>query len=216
MSERNLRRAIDAMLRDRRVPAGPLSEDEGRALRAAARLRAARPDAASPRPEFVDALGRRLRDRPAATSRRRFLQGAGIAAAAAAAGVAADRVLDATVFSATPAAPPPTSLVPVSGSWQPVTTLTVLRSTPVVSFTAGAVPGFVIRVGDTVRALSAVCTHQGCLLGVSPDRSRLVCPCHRQTFELDGAPSPGDYRLAPLPALPHRIVGDAVEVFVAT
>lgn len=54
------------------------------------------------------------------------------------------------------------------------------------------------RVGSDVRALNVVCPHAGCFVGVAPDGSRFACPCHRSSFDLDGAvndpasPSPRD------------------------
>jgi nitrite reductase/ring-hydroxylating ferredoxin subunit len=214
VSEQDLQRAIEAMLRDQRPPKGSLTRDEAGALKAAARLRAAHPGASNPTPEFVDALARRLRDKPHSSSRRNFLRGAGLAAAAAVIGVAGDRlVTDATEKShAAPGAGAP--LVPWQGSWTAVTTLTELATRPVVRFSSGAVTGFVINRGGAIVAMSAVCTHQGCILDAAPDASHLVCPCHAQTFALDGRPNPGDYYLTPLPQIKSRVNGDAVEVFV--
>ena len=54
------------------------------------------------------------------------------------------------------------------------------------------------RTGDEVRALNVVCPHAGCFVGLAPDGSRFACPCHRSSFDLDGAvndaasPSPRD------------------------
>lgn len=54
------------------------------------------------------------------------------------------------------------------------------------------------RSGEEVRALNVVCPHAGCFVGVAPDGSRFACPCHRSSFDLDGAvndpssPSPRD------------------------
>jgi cytochrome b6-f complex iron-sulfur subunit len=215
MSDKKLHRAVDAMLADKRIPGGSLDDEEAAMLQAAARLRGSRPDAPQPRPDFVDSLARRLRERPASTSRRHFLRGAGIAAAAAAVGVTADRVLDATVLAshAGPAGSGGT-LSPDAGTWTKVTTLTALRTTPVVRFTTGSVTGFVISNRGVVTAMSAVCTHQGCILAAAADSTELVCPCHDQTFGLDGRPNSGDYYLAPLPALQHRVDGDDVLVLV--
>ena len=37
---------------------------------------------------------------------------------------------------------------------------------------------------DTVHAYSAVCTHQGCIVGVKDDAtSPFVCPCHASNFD---------------------------------
>jgi Rieske Fe-S protein len=217
MSEKDLQRSIEALLADRRPPGRSLTRDELAALRAAARLRSAHPGANTPSPEFVDALARRLRERPAAIggrTRRSFLRGAGLAAAAAVVGVAGDRVVSA-VSGEHPREPQHAAdLVPWGASWTPVTTLAALETKPVLRFTAGAVTGFVVRAGTTISAMSAICTHQGCTLAAAADMSRLVCPCHEQTFALDGRPNPGDYYLTPLPRIRSRVNGDAVEVFV--
>ena len=44
-----------------------------------------------------------------------------------------------------------------------------------------------VRSGDEVRAFSAQCTHQGCLLSGLRD-GLLVCPCHGSSFD----PATGD------------------------
>jgi cytochrome b6-f complex iron-sulfur subunit len=45
----------------------------------------------------------------------------------------------------------------------------------------------VIRSADTqLVALSAVCTHEGCLCGYDPSSRTLDCPCHGSSFGLDG------------------------------
>jgi len=214
VSEKDLERAVEAMLRDRRPAKGSLTRDEAGALKAAARLRAAHPGASNPSPEFVDDLARQLREQPAGASRRRFLRGAGIAAAAAVAGIVGDRVV-ATVTEATRATPGHgPELVPLAASWTRVTTLAALQEKPVVRFTAGSVTGFVISNGGQIVAMSAVCTHQGCILDAAADSRSLLCPCHEQSFGLDGAARNSSYYLAPLPRLRSRVSGADVEVFV--
>jgi len=44
---------------------------------------------------------------------------------------------------------------------------------------------FVVRRGERLFALSAVCTHQNCKLIAEPDRS-FYCKCHGSTFDPDG------------------------------
>lgn len=44
---------------------------------------------------------------------------------------------------------------------------------------------FIIRQGGKLFALSSICTHRHCLLGVEPNRS-FLCPCHGSTFNPDG------------------------------
>ena len=64
------------------------------------------------------------------------------------------------------------------------------------SVPVGAV--YLRRTGDSVQALNVVCPHAGCFVNVATDRSRFVCPCHKSSFDLDGAvndptsPSPRD------------------------
>jgi cytochrome b6-f complex iron-sulfur subunit len=55
---------------------------------------------------------------------------------------------------------------------------------------------FVIRAQEGFYALSAVCTHLGCLSTWKVDTGVIACPCHGSTFRRDGtvisgpAPSP--------------------------
>lgn len=53
-----------------------------------------------------------------------------------------------------------------------------------------------IRSGEAVRALSAVCPHLGCSIDLAPDSQGFACPGHASRFGLDGAahagPSPRD------------------------
>lgn len=44
---------------------------------------------------------------------------------------------------------------------------------------------FVIRRGDKLFALSAICTHRKCTLASEPDRS-FYCKCHGSTFDAGG------------------------------
>ena len=61
---------------------------------------------------------------------------------------------------------------------------------------------FVVKTPDGVRALSARCTHRGCL--VRWEANEFVCPCHRARFAGDGAVLRGPAR-DPLPARPAKI-----------
>lgn len=44
---------------------------------------------------------------------------------------------------------------------------------------------FVIRTGEKLFALSAICTHKKCRLTAEPDHS-FNCPCHGSTFDAGG------------------------------
>ena len=58
---------------------------------------------------------------------------------------------------------------------------------------------FVIRRGEKLLALSAICTHRNCELIAQPDRS-FYCKCHGSTFDPDGHVTKGPARRA-LPML---------------
>jgi cytochrome b6-f complex iron-sulfur subunit len=45
---------------------------------------------------------------------------------------------------------------------------------------------FVVRAPEGFYALSAVCTHLGCLTTWKPDAGVIACPCHGSTFDRDG------------------------------
>ena len=117
------------------------------------------------------------------TRRRTFLRAATVAGGAAVAGAGIDHALS------THAAPgvPASALTPDDGAWQTVATSAELPDGAVRPFTAGAITGFVERAGGRLRAVSGICTHQGCRLALAAGPARLVCPCHGATFALDGA-----------------------------
>lgn len=69
-----------------------------------------------------------------------------------------------------------------------------------------------LRLPDTsYRALSAVCTHQGC--EVRPASDRLQCPCHGSAFSLEGEVLRGPAK-KPLPVYPVRIADGQITIEV--
>jgi|SRR5579864_6062606 len=46
---------------------------------------------------------------------------------------------------------------------------------------------FVVRLQDGFYALSAVCTHLGCLSVWKPETGVIACPCHGSAFQRDGS-----------------------------
>jgi cytochrome b6-f complex iron-sulfur subunit len=234
---RGLRRHLDDMLAGRRprpFRATPADADE---LRVAIELSAARPGADEPRAGFVDELHARLAaelgaaqvdpagaaalapvptpgdggsEQPRSLGRRRLLvQGAGLAAASAAVGVAVGHAL--------PAGEPTDgsrTVTPTNGVWQTVAATTELPEGAVRAFDLGAVAGFVHRVDGVVRAVSASCTHQGCRLTLDGARN-LDCPCHTTVFALSGELIRHQLPVAPrpLPSFVTREVDGAVQVY---
>jgi cytochrome b6-f complex iron-sulfur subunit len=45
---------------------------------------------------------------------------------------------------------------------------------------------YVIRAAEGFYALSAVCTHLGCLTAWKPELNQIACPCHGSKFRSDG------------------------------
>lgn len=223
--QNRLARAVEALLRDRRPRRFEATTDEAAQLRMAALLRSAHPGAALPSVAFVEHLGQQLRkeigagepvDTRVRPGRRAFLRGAGAAAAAVAAGVGIDRAVVTLHRSTSPLAAGEVNVPAQAGGWwAPVATLDAVRAVPAMRFRAGSVEGVLVAQPDgSVQALSAVCTHMGCILKVNAAQRRLDCPCHFATFSLAGAPADQEY-LKPLPRLQSRLNGAQVEVFIA-
>lgn len=72
---------------------------------------------------------------------------------------------------------------------------------------AGAVRAFLVRKGEKVMGLSALCTHLPCELLWKPADKVLACPCHNVAFDTDGyqITSPESYPLPPLPRIQVRV-----------
>lgn len=58
---------------------------------------------------------------------------------------------------------------------------------------------YIVRVPEGFYAVSAVCTHLGCITQWKPDADMIACPCHGSKFHPDGTKIEGP---APRP-LPH-------------
>lgn len=70
---------------------------------------------------------------------------------------------------------------------------------------------WVIRKGDKVRIMSAVCPHLGCSIDVAADKKAFSCPCHTSKFSLAGDAQAGPSPRA-MDELTARIVDGYVEV----
>ena len=217
-ADRRLARFVQALIANRRPPRSPAGDDSA-AMQVATRLRAAHPGGSTPSPAFVDNLARRLREASdhepgwteAGIRRRHFLAG-GLAtvAASVAAGVGVERLREVLTEPASGSG----TIQPYRSAWVAVATLADVTPGKIKQFSAGGLQGVVFTLHGEIRALSAVCTHQGCTLVPETANSTLACPCHPMTFNLTGEANPGDYRLNPLPAIETRVNVDSVEVRV--
>jgi Rieske Fe-S protein len=66
---------------------------------------------------------------------------------------------------------------------------------------------------DSVRALSATCTHLGCRVSFDAEAGQFACPCHGGYYDAQGRVVAGPPP-APLAALEARVVADRDEVLV--
>jgi cytochrome b6-f complex iron-sulfur subunit len=207
---------VDDLIHNRRPRRFNASAEEMQALQGAAALCTAQPGADLPRGDFIDRLGRQLRSQmeppPAhrSVTRRALLRTAGFAAAAGVAGAVIDRTIVSQPLGQQ------ATLMPDNGTWRPVAALVDVPAGQAIRFSSGPVEGVVINDGGTVKAVSAVCTHQGCLLLLDAAAHRLRCPCHPTVFSVTGKllsyslPTPP----ANLPALHARVRRGQIEVLV--
>ena len=76
----------------------------------------------------------------------------------------------------------------------------------------GGFPILVARTAPTVAtALSATCTHAGCLVSLPEGASVVHCPCHDANFALDGSVLGGPTSI-PLPVYRATVGPDAITV----
>ena len=219
-------RYIEDLIRSRRPRRFRAGEDDTAILRTAITLRAARPSSGEPAEDFVTALHKKLAAeldplaaRGPAGRRRTVLRAAAAAGAVVAAGAGAG--LDHVLTSHAAPAPAPAAagtLTPCHGIWLTVAASADVPDGTARPFTAGAVTGYIERAGGKLRAVSGICTHQGCRLALTARPARLVCPCHGATFALDGAvlshkfPNP----IAALPQIEVREANGTVQVYAPT
>lgn len=222
-SGERMEQVVRDLLAGRRLKVSPGDAADREAIMAAARLAGIRDPYPRMSPSFRRRLQRQLHDQRAALLSRREALVAGTAALAGAAGVGVvARVTG--LFGATPAparAPvtafAPTEISPLNGTWFDAGPLTALPERQAVHFRAGAVSAVLFREGDSVRALSAICTHLPCELAWNGAGSTLDCPCHNRSFDIHGR-SVGDaydYPLPPLPTVSVQVVDGRVKVLGA-
>jgi len=212
---------VEDLLQDRKPERTPLPDaDALRARQIAAMLHAAKPGAGLPSREFLERMQAEIPKwvearspflYPKARLSRRDMLLTG--AAGIAAGVAVTLGVSKLAQRPETAARWTTPLVGPNGVWTPVKAVTDLPENTPIAFRSGAIEGFLIRQGETVKGLSAVCTHMGCILNYSKFRNQFECPCHGATFGLDGKVAQYKEALPKLPSLNVRINNGQVEVF---
>jgi nitrite reductase/ring-hydroxylating ferredoxin subunit len=217
-------RFVDDLLRGRRPRGFKASQEEVEAMTAAAGLVAARVGADLPDKAALDRIHSKLAaaldESPALdrhVTRRVLLRTFGTAAAAMVIGVGLDEVArtqgKAPVESG---GGPSTVLMPDSGAWKPVASVTQLPAGHAMTVSTGAIDAVIVNDGGTISAVSGICTHLGCKLQPDDAGKKLDCPCHQTAFGWTGKVL--YYRLkaepANLPQIPSRVNGDQIELFV--
>lgn len=72
---------------------------------------------------------------------------------------------------------------------------------------------YVFRTEEGLFAMSAICTHLGCVTRFEPPTGRIFCPCHGSAFDSQGAVSGGP---APKPLVRLKMRLDRGRIFVDT
>lgn len=76
---------------------------------------------------------------------------------------------------------------------------------------AGASAVLVKKRGGELVALSAVCTHLGCIVQWEKDKQEFLCPCHGGLYTADGTVISGPPP-KPLPKLPLTVANETITI----
>ena len=178
------------------------------------------------KPQIADR--RREPKKPRVISRRALLTGGAAVAASLAIGAGVDRAIERTNPSQPSAQRPLAGNIVGKGvatTWHKVTTLANLGNSAV-RFAADTIVGYVIRDdgddGDPdkgkIIAMSAACTHMGCIVQWQDSDRKFHCPCHGGIFteygKVDNNDSWGVRYLYALPRLKTKIENGYVYVEV--
>jgi nitrite reductase/ring-hydroxylating ferredoxin subunit len=196
--ENRVDKIVSDLLHGRRLKLRGGDAEEKAAITAAARLVAARQGPQRMNPAFRKRLEQALESAPTEpwlTRRAALVAGFGLAAGAVTGGLLGRTMQPATV------APRPTGGVPINpipGKWVDVAALSDLAEGEGQLVTAGSVSAFVFRRGESVTAVSSICSHLPCELWWNSGHGLLDCPCHPASFTPEGKSTNTTY---PLPAL---------------
>jgi menaquinol-cytochrome c reductase iron-sulfur subunit len=89
----------------------------------------------------------------------------------------------------------------VGADWQRVDVVAPVMHDAWVSAQNVVLGAAFVRKRDKVEALSAVCPHLGCIVGLAADKKSFLCPCHDSKFGENGekASGPSKRKLDSLP-----------------
>ncbi len=182
-----------------------------------------------PRTRHLPFLSKKPQEKPRVSRRALLAGGAAAVAASLAVGAGVEHVVEQVTQPANAGSGQTTWKIPivppdVASTWLFVTTLAELGDN-VVRFATESIVGYVIHNdGDNgeslsegaVIAMSAACTHMGCLVQWQDSDSKFHCPCHGGLFtEYGKVDKSSTVRyIAPLPRLETKVVDGKVFVRV--
>ena len=209
--ENRIEQIVSDLLRGRRLKLRGGDAEEKAAITVAARLAAARHGPQRMHPAFRKRLEAALESVPGdgwMTRRAALVAGFGLAAGAVAGGLAG-RALEPPAAKSITGGP----INPINGRWVDVAALSDLVEGQGKRVTAGSVGAYLFRRGDTVTAVSAICSHLPCELWWNSGQGLLDCPCHPVSFTPDGSSTDRTYPMPALNAVHVRVTLDGrVEV----
>jgi len=195
--ENRVDKIVSDLLKGRRLRLRGGDAEEKAAITMAARLAGARPSPQRMNPAFRKRLAQALESAPKEpwmTRRAALVAGFGLAATAVAGGIVG-RALE-------PAHSAPRlqggAVNPIPGKWVDVAAISDLVEGQGKRVAAGGVGAFLFRRGDSVTAVTSICTHLPCELWWNSGQGLLDCSCHPASFMPDGKSTDPSY---PLPTL---------------
>jgi nitrite reductase/ring-hydroxylating ferredoxin subunit len=195
--ENRVDKIVSDLLHGRRLKLRGGDAEEKAAITTAARLVAARQGPQRMNPAFRKRLEQALESAPSEpwlTRRAALVAGFGVAAAAVTGGLIGRAIEPAPTAQRQGGGP----INPTGGRWVDVAALSDLGEGQGKRVAAGSVGAFVFRRGDTVTAVSSICSHLPCELWWNSGHGLLDCPCHPASFTPAGKSTDQSY---PLPAL---------------
>jgi nitrite reductase/ring-hydroxylating ferredoxin subunit len=209
--ENRVDKIVSDLLRGRRLRLRGGDAEEKAAITAAARLIAARQGPQRMNPAFRKRLEGALESAPRSewlTRRSALVAGLGLAAGAVTGGLVA-RVLEPAARGGPAAVSrvPGEPITPRNGRWIDVTAMADLVEGQGKRVTAGGVGAFLFRHGDSVRAVSSICSHLPCELSWNSVGGLLDCPCHPASFTPEGKSVDDTYGLPSLNTVQVRVTG---------
>jgi len=211
--ENRVDKIVSDLLKGRRLNLRGGDGEEKAAITMAARLAAARQGAPQRmNPAFRKRLAEALESAPKEpwmTRRAALVAGFGLAATAVAGGIVGRALEPAHAPTRLAGAP----VNPIPGRWVDVAALADLVEGQGKRVAAGGVGAFLFRRGETVTAVTSICTHLPCELWWNGGHGLLDCSCHPASFTPEGKSTDPTYPLPTLNQVQVRVTtGGRVEV----